>query len=126
MSATIKALPPDVQGATTEFGTVLNNKIVVRPGENAIGFNGDNKCEKYALGRRFFVSKKNYMGLAPPQAEVSDVIAVLFGCHTPFVLRRHGNYFKLIGETHVQGIMDGEVMEAVRAGGLEGKMVSLI
>jgi hypothetical protein len=73
------------------------------------------------MGRRFFVSKMNYMGLAPPQAEVSDVIAVLFGCHTPFVLRRHGDCFKVIGETHVQGIMDGEVMEAVRAGGLEGR-----
>jgi hypothetical protein len=36
-------------------------KIVVSPGEAAVDFNGDRGCEKYALGRRFYISEKHYM-----------------------------------------------------------------
>ena len=71
----------------------------------------DKKSEKYALGRRFFVTDGNFMGLGPPQAEVGDIVAVFFGSDVPFVLRPQEDKFRLIGEAHVQGIMDGEVME---------------
>ena len=39
----------------------------------------------------------------------SDLIVVFFGCHTPFILRtgEKGTH-RLIGETYVHGIMDGE------------------
>lgn len=69
------------------------------------------KSEKYALGRCLFVTDGNFMGLGPPQAEFGDVVAVFFGSDVPFVLRPQGDKFRLIGEAHVQGIMDGEVME---------------
>lgn len=101
-------------------------KIRICPGENAIGFNGDKGCEKYALGRSFFVTQKNYLGLAPPQAEPGDVIAILFGSNVPFVLRRQGNAFKLIGETHVQGIMNGEVIEELENGHVRAEILCII
>lgn len=51
------------------------------------------------------------MGLGPPQAEVGDIVAVFFGSEVPLVLRPQDDKFRLIGETHVQGIMDGEMIE---------------
>ena len=52
------------------------------------------------------------MGLRPPQAEEGDVVAVFFGSDVPFVLRPQEDKFRLIRETHVQGIMDGEVIDS--------------
>lgn len=88
-----------------------------------------NDIEKYALGRRFFVTSKGYFGLAPKEAEAGDKIAILFGSNVPFVLRqsqRPGSRtlggktssWKIIGDTYVQDIMCGEVMEEISAGNL--------
>ena len=56
------------------------------------------------------------MGLGSPQAEVGDVVAVFFGSDVPFVLRPQEDKFRLIGETHVQGIMDEEVIDSWKHG----------
>lgn len=85
------------------------NHIKVRPGSSIHDSRAGKKCGRYALGRRFFVTDGNFMGLGPPQAEVGDVVAVFFGSAVPFVLRPQDDKFRLIGETHVQGIMDGEM-----------------
>jgi len=108
------------------FERLPATKIVVSPGEGAVGFNGDRGCEKYALGRRFYISEKHYMSLASPQAEAGDLIAVLFGSKVPFILRRHGDAFRLISETHVQGIVDSEVMQEVDEGRLRAAMLSIV
>lgn len=44
--------------------------------------------ERAALGRRFFVSKKGFLGLAPGKARLGDLICILFGGQTPFILRK--------------------------------------
>lgn len=77
---------------------------------------------EYAIGRRFIITEKGYMGLAPPECQAGDDLVVLFGGDVPFVLRRRtGNVeeFELVGEAHVQGIMDGEVIQLLEAGDLE-------
>ncbi|KAF5983611.1 heterokaryon incompatibility het-6 [Fusarium coicis] len=71
--------------------------------------------------RRFMTTTNGYMGWAPDnifgtdseQTRPGDMIAVLFGCSTPVVIRRYGpcGYFQVIGEAYVQGLMDGEAME---------------
>jgi len=58
-----------------------------------------------ALGnRRFFITKKGYTGLGPPDSQAEDRIAILLGADVPFTLRRcrdRGDEFQLIGETYV-------------------------
>lgn len=39
------------------------------------------------LGRRIFVSRRGFMGLAPATAQKGDLIVVLFGGNIPFILR---------------------------------------
>ncbi|KAH7094642.1 heterokaryon incompatibility protein-domain-containing protein [Paraphoma chrysanthemicola] len=52
-------------------------------------------------------------GLIPQYARVGDVIAILYGCSVPVVLREVvtsvDNWWELVGEAYVHGIMDGEV-----------------
>jgi hypothetical protein len=80
--------------------------------------------ERAALGRRFFVSKKGYLGLAPGKTRPGDLICILFGGQSPFILRKDqeqmihqerlleifggDSMHHLIGESYVHGLMDGE------------------
>jgi hypothetical protein len=61
--------------------------------------------------RRPFISTQGYVGLAPSHSKPDDVVCIFYGCIKPFVLRRSGTGYKLLGEAYVHGIMDGEFTE---------------
>jgi hypothetical protein len=73
--------------------------------------------ENVTTWRRFATTAKGYFGWVPEtlgreeyfQVEHGDVIAIIFGCTTPLLLRRHGKNFKIVGEAYFIGLMDGEV-----------------
>ena len=80
--------------------------------------------EKYALGRRFLITKKDYFGLGPPEIQKGDRIAIIFGQDVPITLRRSfpetgRPAWEVIGEAYVQDIMNGEVMSQWRNGSVE-------
>ncbi|KAK4144959.1 uncharacterized protein C8A04DRAFT_11034 [Dichotomopilus funicola] len=71
--------------------------------------------------RRLLVTKRGYIGLAPWNARQGDVVALLYGGQTPYLLRpvsmggngnggtRPGEY-TMVGEVFVFGVMGGEGM----------------
>ena len=60
-------------------------------------------------GRRFFITDNGYMGLAPADVEVGDMICLLFGVEVPMVLRgEEKGHKEVIGECYCHGIMEGE------------------
>ena len=40
--------------------------------------------------------------------EENDFICILHGCAIPFVLRKNGDFFELLGECYIHGFMNGE------------------
>jgi hypothetical protein len=77
---------------------------------------------------RFFVTRTGrLMGLGQRTVALDDVIAVLYGGRTPFVMWRAGERviegcgrrecYLLVGSCYVHGILDGEV---VKNAGAEG------
>ncbi|EHK48139.1 hypothetical protein TRIATDRAFT_298334 [Trichoderma atroviride IMI 206040] len=87
--------------------------------------------EKFALGRRFFITKKGYFGLGPQKLEPGDRVAVLFGSGVPFVLRKcpaiaGRRAWRIIGECYVHGIMQGEVVRKWELGTSEAQMLLLV
>ncbi|KAL9017151.1 MAG: hypothetical protein Q9185_005508 [Variospora sp. 1 TL-2023] len=63
-----------------------------------------------ARNRKFCITKKRYMGWCPFDAKPGDRICLLFGGQTPYVVRRQGRGYRLIGEAYLHGVMDGEVL----------------
>ena len=59
-------------------------------------------------GRRFFLTDLGRMGLGPDRSEPGDYVALISGLRIPFVLRKKGSHFELIGWTFVYGIMHGQ------------------
>jgi hypothetical protein len=66
--------------------------------------------------KRLIISERKLAGLAPQLAEVGDKIVVFMGCNFPVVLREVDDRCELIGEIYVDGIMDGEAMDDLKAG----------
>lgn len=61
--------------------------------------------------RRIFFSSKGYYGLGQETLQKGDIICLLFGGDSPFIIRRAGlAYYKLIGESYIHGIMHGEFL----------------
>jgi hypothetical protein len=63
-----------------------------------------------AYNRRPIILTCTAPGLAPKEAIAGDLIVVLLGGHVPFVLRKVGASYVLIGSAYVYGFMDGEAL----------------
>jgi hypothetical protein len=57
-------------------------------------------------------TERGYLGLAPDQAQVGDVVAVLNGGELPSILRptNKAKEFQYVGDVYVHGIMNGEAL----------------
>ncbi|KAK0119427.1 hypothetical protein ONS95_010879 [Cadophora gregata] len=71
------------------------------------------------VSRLTMTGKKDYIITGPGEASPGDLVCVLLGCDVPMILRQEGDHFILIGECYVEGMMHGEMIDAVNAGTLE-------
>ena len=71
------------------------------------------RIERACSNRQLLVTKRGHIGLAPWNAQVGDVVAVLHGGDTPFLLRpacSEPGVYSFVGEAFVHGIMGGEAL----------------
>jgi hypothetical protein len=66
---------------------------------------------KIVKGRKFFISESGYMGIRPLALQEDDRICILLGCNIPMLIRKEGDYYLLVGECFVWGLMDGEGLQ---------------
>lgn len=69
-----------------------------------------NALSRACTSRRFFTTRKGYIGLGPSTLQTDDNICILFGGRTPYVLRPHGQSYTLIGECYIHDIMFGKAL----------------
>jgi hypothetical protein len=67
---------------------------------------------RVAHGFRPMVSKKGYYGLVPHTAKLGDSLIILLGLSAPVVLRDDGDHWIWMGTCFIQGVMDGEIVQA--------------
>lgn len=84
--------------------------------QTLIGAGLSDYCEQLqvvAQGRRPLLASSCYLGIGPRETEQGDLVFILHGADTPYILRRHSQdkTLRLIGEAYVHGVMDGEAME---------------
>lgn len=79
----------------------------------------------FAAGRRMFLTEKGFIGLGPPDCRIGNQLSILLGADSPYLLRSDGEYFELIGETYVEGIMNGLVLTEFRLGQVDIQTISI-
>ena len=71
------------------------------------------RIDKACSNRRLLITKRGYIGLAPWNARVGDVVAVLHGGDTPLLPRpavSEPGVYSFVGEAFFYGIMGGEAL----------------
>ena len=66
--------------------------------------------EDYCHHRRLFRTSDERFGLGPSTMRHGDLCCVIFGGCVPFIIRRCGPEFLLIGECYIHDIMRGEIV----------------
>jgi hypothetical protein len=65
------------------------------------------RIQSVIWNRRFAITDQGAFGLVPANAQVGDVIMVLYGLSVPVVLRKLNKSYWLVGESYIHGAMDG-------------------
>lgn len=62
-------------------------------------------------GRAFgCTAEHSLFGWVPKNSVIGDVVAIFVGGTMPIVLRPHDEYYTVVGDAYVHGVMDGEAM----------------
>ncbi|QDS71202.1 hypothetical protein FKW77_010275 [Venturia effusa] len=75
--------------------------------------------------RRFVITERGYLGLAPEQAKQGDMVAILYGGELPMILRAidESGEYQFVGESYVHGLMSGEALDIMQD---EGRVLEVI
>lgn len=73
-----------------------------------------------AFDRRLpFMTTQGLIAMCPLLMRPSDIVVVLFGGRTPYILRQMENHYRLVSDCYVYGLMDGEAVKMWQEGDLE-------
>ena len=89
------------------FDSLLNKELAIEQSPLLMASAG------IVHNRRFLSTGKGYIGLGPHDSKVGDVVCVLLGGETPFILRKNESFYQFVGEAYVHGIMNGEVIDCL-------------
>jgi hypothetical protein len=67
----------------------------------------------YCNGRRILGAFSGYLGLAPRDAQVRDILCILLGSTTPLILQPQGVRFSIVGDRFVCDVIEGEVISGL-------------
>jgi hypothetical protein len=78
-------------------------------------------------GLQFYVTSSGQIGAVHPasSAQVGDMVFVLFGGNTPFILRKGREHYQLMGPCYQHGLMDGEAIAGWRTGKYKSERITL-
>jgi Heterokaryon incompatibility protein (HET) len=86
-----------------------------------VKFNKDEDGNKYIVyfsfwfsksdSRCLFITKNGYMGVGPPSAKEGDNVFLPLGCSVPLIIRADVRNYKLVGDSYICGMMQGEMMQ---------------
>ncbi|KAL7933355.1 heterokaryon incompatibility domain-containing protein [Trichoderma chlorosporum] len=98
--------------------SISSSHTPISPAIHALSLTGDpfkwsHEATLVTRYRRFAVTRSGYFVLGPDALQEGDVVAVLRGGKTPFLLREvargeGGSSWVLVGECYVHGLMNGE------------------
>ncbi len=63
------------------------------------------------LRRILFTTASGLKGIGPQAASPGDEMCILYGSSIPFIVRRTGEAYQLIGECYVRDVMQGEALK---------------
>ncbi|KAG8671924.1 hypothetical protein FPOAC1_005182 [Fusarium poae] len=79
----------------------------------------------YCFDRCFMIMSTGNIGIGPSDARVGDCAAVILGSDVPYALRNNGPLWSFIGESHIEGYMDGKLTKMIGQGALQEEILDI-
>lgn len=84
------------------------------------------EAEVVCDGRRFFQMDNGSFGIGPACMREGDVVVVLFGGQSPYILRPCGRSYLYMGQAYVDELMEGQLIDAMKAGKVQEREFFLV
>jgi len=94
--------------------------------EGGISSRYQSLMERSCHMRRCFITEGGRIGIGPTSMKKGDMVVVLFGGGTPYVLRSWKGKWLLLGDCYVTGLMQGESIGKWRAGELQEQWFDIV
>ena len=109
-----QAFMPNFQQSREWLSSILNPQGTGTAigADLATGYSEYTSCVwDFCNGKSLFTTEEGYIGLAPRAAKAGDLVCVLLGSRSPFLLRPlANNQYQLVGHCCAHGIMNGEAL----------------
>ncbi|PQE12520.1 Heterokaryon incompatibility protein [Rutstroemia sp. NJR-2017a BBW] len=79
----------------------------------------------YCFNRSFMITSAGRMGIGPSDTHLGDTIAIIFGGGVPYVMRNQGSAWVFVGESYIEGLMDGEAIQACQQGVIQEEILDI-
>ena len=94
------------------------------------GIGGSEKMQSAILSarrfaRRYLLTNQGDLGRLHAEPQEGDLVCVIFGCAMPMLLRPVEEHYQVLGEVYLNGIMNGEAMDALYRGEKESTTFEL-
>ena len=76
--------------------------------------------------RTIISTEDGRLGIAPDFTEAGDLVCVLFGCHSPVVLRKIDGLFFFVGDCWMYQMMDGEAIQMLNEGMIQEDQFTIV
>jgi hypothetical protein len=115
----------DESSSSPEFGMLFEKAEPEKPRQipentTLMDYAGEVMTDSFfpaMVNRCLFIGENLPLGLAPPLTREGDIVAILYGCRFPYILRAEGDFYSLVGQCFAPGLMYGEAVSFVDDGG---------
>jgi hypothetical protein len=106
--------------------TLLSAALQPSAGTSAQHFG--TRLRESCIYRRYFATHGRMCGIGLCPTQVGDVLAIIFGCPMPVLLRPTHNpgVYRFVGQAHVEDLIHGEAVEDWKAGKLDADIQEIV
>lgn len=79
----------------------------------------------YCFNRCFIVTSTGNIGIGPSDTRVGDCVSVIFGGGVPYILRSRGSEWSFVGESYLEGFMNGEASQVCQKGLVQEEILDI-
>jgi hypothetical protein len=112
--------PRNLQGFWCQYNGDARETLA-KVGANGVAFEFIVAAAAAFNRRSAFSTAQGLVGMCPLLVKPSDMVVILFGGRTPYILRKTSDHYRLISDCYVYGIMDGEAIRMWQDGELDSQ-----
>lgn len=118
---------PEILGSYWSRHTVKMGNVWYKTGNPIFRMNWIQEVQKWATGRRLFITQRGYLGLGPSVSQPGDCVWVFLGAQIPFVIRPEAECRQGLFESYfLCGECYGEVIDMLQRGEVQKQTFRLV